>query len=236
MQKDINHAKSILSDLENKYGLISTSELTRGKESGSQSIKLKSDPNIEVYPHSAISRVVRMLDGQLWPQSSLRVLLRPPLVARAAIFGVPLRKAFIKAEETGMSKSRFMLLENSSGSSKGYIADLLIYVATDSIDKDLRVIEIWEDVLNTDEIFYCHAILNYKTEVVYHLDGSQIYMTEENKKTMFNSAKKIKGDFKEKHFSVDGKFSTDTAIDLMRAYFPIKELVDEAFEYQQIES
>lgn len=227
--------KEIIDRLKDKYGLVPAKMISRDDEEGFLRLRLKNFPEVLVFPHSQIHQVVEILarDDNLWNQSALNVFALPPITWRAPIFGVPLKRAFKEALKKGLVKSRFALHPREGEELKGYRADLLIFVMVSEIGKNTREVEIWENTQGISEVFYGHMILDAEEELVGHFDCATINIPEEHKKILFENATKIKGISKEKHFRIDGELPLSIALDLMRAYFPVEELIEEACEMQK---
>lgn len=224
--------KKIIQKLQDKYGLIPAKLIRRDYKDGHLRLFLKDVTDIQLFPHTQICEVVEILsnNNEIWDQSSLNVFALPPIIGRAPIFGVPLRKAFSESLKTGIQKSRFAIYPEEILETKGLQADLLIFVKTSDLGINIREVEIWQDVRGIDEVFYGHLILDIRTEIANHFDCATISISRENKQLMFQHATKVKGSSKQKHFRVDGMLPISIAIDLLRAYFPVEELVNEAVE------
>lgn len=236
MNADLDANRKKVKDLEDKYGLVPCSEIETDYEEGIRRLKLKKSPEVFLFPDSYTSEVVDIIenDETYWNQSYLKVSVGTPSRAGAPIFGVPLKTAFNQALKTGLQKSHYAILRESKDPRAGFLADLIIFVSVDrKSDKNIREIQVWESLLGSEEVFYCHAILNNTHLTTNHLDGAVIYMSAEEKETLFNKATKIKGYKKEKHFRVDAMLPLEISLEIMRAYFPIEELTDEAFELRE---
>ena len=95
------------------------------------------------------------------------------------------------------------------------------------------VVESWEWIGEGVEIDYAHMIATPDCDSVVHLDGAIVSFESECKiSTIFATGEKHKGHKYEKYFRLDGRLTFLQAIELIRAFFQIKELVDEYFEHQ----
>ncbi len=233
LARSFKENSQIIESLKNNDGLVPSSEIRVKRGRQGYTLQLRRFPKVEVFPHLQLSRVVELLaqDDSLWNGSALDVAAMPSIIGRITVFGVPLGRAFKEATKRGLQKSRFVLPDNSYDPQKGFPADLLLFVSTDSkAPPDVREIQVWEDVRGSSEVFYSHAILSLDSLSVQHLDGATIHFTEQQKTELFNKGHKLKGRSYRKHFRLDGHFPLSTAIELMQAYFPIEELTMEALE------
>jgi hypothetical protein len=227
----------IIDSLRNTDGLIPTSEFKVKVINDSIDLYLRRFPTIEIFPYPLVSSVIPILynNSSLWKNSLLDVYGFPIFSNRATIFGVPLIHAFKEVPKKGVLKSHFALLDGSFDPTFGVPADLLLHVSQNIKEgSNIREIEIWEDVLVSSEVFYGHTIVDYQSQTVSHLDCATMHFSPQQKIIVFQSGIKEKGISYKKHFRVDGKFSLNIAIDLMRAYFPIEELFNEAMGYEVI--
>jgi hypothetical protein len=219
--------------LKNDDGLVPASELEVVTSDGPVHFHLRRFPSATVFPILRIGRVVEMLikDNALWQGSAIDVTAMPTIIGRVTVFGVPLKRAFHEARKRGLQKSLFVLRPEAFDPQMGFPADLLFYVASNPKDgPEISEMQVWEDVRGTEEVFYGHAILSSSSETVHHLDCATIHFSACQKKELFNQGRKVKGQSYRKHFRVDGSFPLQYALELMRAYFPVDELLNEAFE------
>lgn len=233
LARSFKENSQIIEGIKTKDGLVPSNEIQFQGDGKALLFRLRRFSNVEVFPHSQLSRVVQLLaeDDSLWNQSALDISAMPSVVARVPVFGVPLNKALTEATKRGLQKSRFILLDDAYNSENGFPADLLLFVGTDSKSlPDTREIQVWEDVRGSSEVFYSHSIMSLDLLSVTHLDGATMHLTMEQKAELFNEAHKLKGESYQKHFRVDGSFPVSKAVELMQAYFPIEELTSEAFK------
>src|SRR5262249_32892155 len=93
-------------------------------------------------------------------------------------------------------------------------------------------VESWEWIGQGIEVFYAHMILAPDANTVYHLDGAVVKFESDCEiASIFQTGNKHKGCEYEKYFRLDGEISFENAIELIRAFFPVEELIDEYFEY-----
>jgi hypothetical protein len=92
------------------------------------------------------------------------------------------------------------------------------------------VVEAWEDIGNSTEVFYIHGIMTISSQSFLHLDGASMHFDLESKARLFHKGRKLKGHDYNKHFRLDGCIGLLQACEVVRAYLPIEELTDEAFD------
>ncbi|MBK8271300.1 MAG: hypothetical protein IPK83_24460 [Planctomycetes bacterium] len=148
------------------------------------------------------------------------------------MYGVSFKKAVDIALSKRLAKSRFWIPPERQTESVFY-AQLLVKVARQKASNGGNLnVEAWQWIGDGIEVDYVHMILNPNTMIVNHLDGALIhYNSELEIATMFNTADKQKGCMYEKYFRLDGHIPMDSAIEMVRAFFPIQELVDEYFQH-----
>lgn len=224
---------SIIAKFRDKHGLVPTSKLEIFGKNAMPGLRLRAHRDIEVFPHYLLRRVLPLLQANraLWDNAAIDVNTGRAIVGRIPVFGVPLLKAFKEARKSGRQKSRFAILPVNSLSHRGFYADLMLQVHGDLQGDNLEsTIEIWQSIQNVRDVYYGHAIASADGATVKHLDCATQRFSEDDKRLLFSKARKRKGESYTKHFRVDGELPLRTALNLMRAYFPVEELTDEAFE------
>jgi hypothetical protein len=96
-------------------------------------------------------------------------------------------------------------------------------------------LQAWECYGNEPEVFYIHGeIHNLGKELIFtHLDGAFIYLDDVQKAELFGGNSDVKG-HKEKYFrfgkaGVEAKVPYKDAVELIKAFFPVDEITNEAF-------
>jgi hypothetical protein len=93
-------------------------------------------------------------------------------------------------------------------------------------------LESWEWIGEGAEVDYAHMILTPDGQRAIHVDGALVTFTSEaDIAWVFDTGEKRKGVTYKKFFRVDGDTQIETAIGLIRHFFPVDELVDEYFEH-----
>ncbi len=234
MDSQQNKYYLFIDSLRNKHGLVPTSNILYEKINDHYELSLKKYPKINVYPHWMITDVVRILlrEEILWKNCSIDIKIHPPMVARAPVFGVPLGKAIDEALKKGLQKSLFTFNEPPQN---GLPANLLLFVGLNKKESiTTRELQVWEGVPYSKEVFYAHAIFSADTANVNHFDCASMILTDSEFHILFNQGKKIKGSEYNKHFLIECILPLDKAISLMKAYFPIEELANEALSLQKL--
>jgi hypothetical protein len=213
-----------------KDGLLTT-EHVRIADTG---FELKSN-GIPIFVAPAAQRVVDILarDADLWNVSRIKFSTENFGMKRIPIFGVPFEaaiKLLTQRHKNKHIKSLFRLLDGDQVACKGLEAELLAHVG---IEEDNIKLEAWQLSRQSEETFYCHALLNADGTIFNHLDGAIITHTEEDHSRLFQDGEKVKGTGYQKYFRLDGKIEFDRAVDIVNGYFPIEQISHEYFEVKR---
>jgi len=146
------------------------------------------------------------------------------------VFGVPFEKAIRIVLTENSHKSVFWLPRKNS---EVLYSELLVRLrrGKESNGEYLNL-ESWEWIGEGVEVDYAHMILTSEGQRAIHLDGALVtFASAADIASIFGSGEKRKGVTYEKFFRVDGNTQLETAIGLIRHFFPVEELVDEYFEH-----
>jgi hypothetical protein len=229
-QRQQDRLTELLPALSNQDGLLPISALLIEADG---LLKLRVDPSVEIRPHSRVRGPARILinEPNFWPKASIRVEAGKSIevVSRAPVRGVPFQKAVEIVLREGEHKSTFWIPNQDSGF---FYATLVTRLRRQKSKRGSElVLEAWQWIGEGIEVNYAHMILNGDASQVLHIDGALVYFScESDARSLFLTGVKNKGESYEKYFRVDGELSLDDAVLLIRAYFPIEEMVNEYFE------
>jgi hypothetical protein len=151
----------------------------------------------------------------------------PGIRGRVRIFGVAFEDAIAKAHSEGYLKSKFQLVDPGVVKNDGPPATLILLTRFDRARSTL-IVQAYQCVDTTPETFLIHAELTDGSHHFHHLDGSQLYLSPEQRSNLSISCTKEKGK-KVKYFRIDDDVSRADAYDLIRRFFPIESLTLECF-------
>jgi len=192
--------------------------------------------DINVSPNSSSSSVANYLfyKQNLWENSSVRIVCGSGLSGRVRFHGVSFQRAVEEALKKGYIKSQFYLPEKIDNV---YYSNILLHVnRRKESNNSIIQLQAWMYCIDLEEVFYIHAESKDFITSVQHLDGAKIYLQKEDRKRLFRSGDKIKGDYYEKQFRIDGNIPMNDFYEIIKKYFPVKELVEEAFDFDVIKS
>jgi hypothetical protein len=148
--------------------------------------------------------------------------------SRAPMYGVSFQKAVNEALKKGSIKSQFYLPEKKDDV---YYSNLLLHVERrKESNGSIIQLQAWQYCIDTEEVFYVHAESQDFNSTVSHLDGAKIYFNKKDLAQLFIEGDKIKGDYYEKQFRIDGNIPLKDFYEIIKKFLPIEELVNEAFE------
>ena len=214
-----------------KDGLLLCSNLIRVPTDCSYTLWLRKNESISVAPNSYASPVTNYISGDqsLWNSAAIRVVSGRGISGRALMFGVPFRQALNIALQKGFTKSLFFLPNQREGV---YHASLLFHLnkRKDSNNSTYEL-QVWQYCPRLSEVFYVHAeSSDFKSDVT-HLDGAIIHFQPDEVVNLFTHCNKIKSVQYEKQFRLDGRIPIQDMLNIVSAYLPVTELVDEAFQF-----
>lgn len=214
-------------------GLIKCSDLIRVPDEYSYQLWLRQYDHIAVYANHHASSVADYLaaDPTLWDFGAIRVVSGIGAHGRAPIFGVPFQKAVEIAMQRGFVKSEFYLPNQRDDV---FYATLLLHVnRRKGSNRSTIELQAWQYVPGLSEVFYVHAESPDFIATVNHLDGAIIYFHPDDIARLFTICDKIKGNIYEKQFRLDGSIPVGDMFNIISAYLPVTELVDEVFACSQ---
>lgn len=218
------------SDTFTKDGLLPCSDLIRVPTDSSYTLWLRDKESISVAPSSRASSVADYISGDrhLWDSAAIRVVSSCGIYDRAPMFGVPFRQAVGLALRNGFIKCEFYLPHQRDDV---YYATLLFYVnrRKDSNNSTCEL-QVWQYCPGLPEVFYVHAESSDFASEATHLDGAIIHFHPDEVVKLFKYCDKIKGELYEKQFRLDGHIPIQDMLNIVSAYLPVIELVDEVFQ------
>jgi len=221
----------LLPELSNKDGLLPMSALLVEPDG---LLKLRVDPSVEIRPHKRARGPARLLINMpaLWPNTAFRVqaVKSIEVVSRGPVRGVPFQKAVEIVLREREHKSTFWIPDEESD---WLYATLVTRLRRQKDPNGAKlVLEAWEWIGSGMEVYYAHVILTDDASEVVHIDGALVHFScESDARNLFLTGVKNKGISYEKYFRVDAALSVDDAVLLVKAFFPIEEMVDEYFKY-----
>ena len=149
------------------------------------------------------------------------------------MFGVSLQRAIEQLKRNKIEKSEFYLANQSDDI---HYASLLLHIKRRKHSNGGGLaLEAWQYCPGHSEVFYLHAESpNFETNAT-HMDCATIMFSPDNVKNLFVVCNKIKGQQYQKHFRLDGNIPINEMFRLASFFFPITELVEEAFEIGAVE-
>ncbi|MBW3538823.1 MAG: hypothetical protein KY476_00995 [Planctomycetes bacterium] len=220
----------LLPAIVNKDGLVPTSEIVLTPNGNWY---LKRDKAIPVVPHWRVEPIAALLQARpdLWPLASLRVRPESSLVGRAPVFGVPFARAVEHAMQNNLSEARYW---GPPSLNQWNAIHSELWVRIDRLKESEGPslgLKAWEWVGEGVEINYAHMILTQDGGSARHLDGANIeYSAEADVREIFARREKRKGVAYSKYFRLDGDIAVGDAIEIVRHFFLVKELVCEYFD------
>lgn len=199
--------------------------------SSSISLKLVQNASIAIFPHPDIAGVLYFLieKPSIWQQASLAVRTERWGQKRAPIFGVPFDMALKKAAKEGTHKAVFSIQNPNEFSGQGGTADLCMFIRhVVRNKKEIFEFQSWQFLRPDLETFYIHGEIDLLTNLFIHIDGAKIDLSEENISTILYLKERPKGP-KIKLFRIDGNIEYIDAISIIKVFFPIEELNNEAY-------
>ena len=219
----------LLPRLSTKDGLVPGSELVVQHDG---TLRLRVDQSVEVRPHWRAQGPATLLlkNPELWSKVAIRVQSGRSVVARAPSRGVPFGDALEMVLREGEHTSAFWVPNQERD--ELYSTLLARLKRKRGENGPELVLEVWQWIGAGVEVDYGHAILSDDSARVVHLDGALVsFSCEEDARTLFWKGVKRKGVSYEKYFRVDAELGVQDAVALLRAFFPIEELVGEYFEH-----
>lgn len=214
-----------------KDELIPASEITIQSDGN---LFLKSDLRVRIYADWRIRDVLEYLltRPSLWEQTAIRVGPSDHIVGRAPIFGVPFQRAIEIALREGLTKSVFWLPLSGQDENVLYSQLLVRVTKRKESNGQFIIVESWEWIGEGVEVLYTHMILTHDVSSAIHLDGAIVTFESDCEiASIFQTGNKRKGCRYEKYFRLDGEIKIENALQIIRAFFSVEELVDEYFEY-----
>ncbi len=218
------------SDTYTKDGLLRCKDLIRVQTNHSYTLWLRQDDRISVAANSYSAPVADYIsrDPNLWDSAAIRVVSGRGISGRALMFGVPLQRAVGIALREGFIKCEFYLPDQEDDV---YSATLLFHVNKRKESNDSIIeLQVWQYCPGLSEVFYVHAESTDFVTNVSHLDGAIIHFDPVDVVHLFRFCDKIKGNDYEKQFRLDGEIPIQDMLNIVSAYLPVTELVDEAFQ------
>ena len=217
-------------DVFTKDGLVQCTELLQISERGYFTFWLKRHENVCVVPGFHVRDVTQYLlpRESILRSAAIRVSPNLPCEFGAPLFGVPFAKAVELAIAGKYVKAEFYLPNDDTG---GFNTRLLLHVnRRKESNGSVIQLQAWQYNVELPDVYYIHAESKDFSESVSHFDGALIQMSPEQIEALFTQCDKIKGDSYEKQFRLDGEIPLTDFYNLARHFFPVEELVDEAFE------
>jgi len=212
-----------------KDGLIRCKDLIRVPKQTSYTLWLRNHDTISVAANRYSSTVADYISGnpQLWESAAIRVVSGRGISSRVPMFGVPFQQAVASALHKGFIKCEFYLPNQKDDT---YYATLLFHVNRRKESNGAVIeLQVWQYCPRISEVFYVHAESSDFAKYVSHLDGAVIRFHPEDVVKLFTFCDKIKSTDYEKQFRLDGQIPMDDMLNIVSAYLPVTELVDEAF-------
>jgi hypothetical protein len=217
-----------------KDGLVRCEYLTRETAKNTFTLRTHKGRGVVVVASSYAQSVASYISVRqyLWEVAAIRVLSGPRISSRAPMFGVPFRRAVEIALQNGLTKCEFYLPERKDDV---YYASLLFHVdKRKESNGSVLVLQVWQYCPGLPEVFYIHAESSNFEGTVSHLDGAIIHFPPEEIETLFKSGDKLKSLQYEKQFRLNGEIPMEDMLNIVSEYFPVKELVDEAFRVRTV--
>lgn len=151
------------------------------------------------------------------------------VIARVPVFGIDFNKAILSAVRNGNSTAHFYSPKVKKWGDLGTFADFLIKINKNK--EKLLVFQAWQAIEKEETLFFVHGILSRDLKYFTHIDFAYHYTSlDEIQKLIHNGEEKPILSSKEKILRLDGQIPFDTGFELMRAFFPIDNLVDEYYQ------
>jgi len=218
------------SDIYTKEGLLPCKDLIRVPTDRSYTLWLRQNDAISVAANSYSSSVTDYIsrDPNLWASAAIRIVSGRGISARAPMFGVPFQRAVEIALQKGFIKCEFYLPDQQDDV---FYATLLFHVNKRKESNDSIIeLEVWQYCPGLSEVFYVHAESTDFVTNVSHLDGAILHFDPHEVKQLFIVCDKLKSEEYEKQFRLDGEIPIQDMLNIVSAYLPVTELVDEAFQ------
>jgi hypothetical protein len=187
-----------------------------------------------VFADNRINRIVDYIINipELWEKSKLSLRSSRKVLSRARVFGITFKQAVDKVQLKGYEKARLYCEKQKDFSELGVIAEMLAITSNDS--EGQISFEVWQGVINVQEVFYAHAILNKDKTKFCHFDCAVIDFDISDKELLFNENRKIKGNNYEKLFRIDGQIDFCHVFNIADKFFPLDSLIEEYFGIENI--
>lgn len=184
-----------------------------------------------LFPSPEISGVLDLVvhDPTLWSSARIRLSSTEWRQKRLPIFGPSFPTALKAALSQGFVKSRFSLPGPDQLAGSGLVAHLVVHLAKVGLQQDTLMMkaEIWEPLGEEGEVFYVHGVFNADSTRFVHVDGAVIWFAKEDLKSLIDEGKKLKGLNYQKLFRLDGNLPMGVAVEMIRRFLPVSELVAE---------
>lgn len=101
---------------------------------------------------------------------------------------------------------------------------------------NMMQLEIWEYKINSDHVYYMHALSKDNFQTLTHLDGATIQFTNSEVRELLFTDEKVKGKKYSKVFRLDGSIKFLYLHEIARVFLPLKDLYEEAFNVEIFEN
>jgi len=216
-------------------GLLKCSEVIQTNAKSKYHLCMKCDNSIYFNPNNYSSPVYNYIskDKHLWNISAIRVVPEHYVYGRAPMFGVPFEKALSIVLKEGFIKAEFFIPDKKDNV---FYAALMFHINKHKDSNGANIeLQVWQYCPGLSEVFYIHSESPDFLKYITHLDGAVIQYHPKDIYKLFTSGRKIKGEQYEKQFRLDGIIPFTDMINIISAYLPVEELVDEAFQIRKAE-
>ena len=162
----------------------------------------------------------------LWNMAQLEFTYYYSIFGSAPFMGLNFKKALHIALKEKQAISKFYHPE----SLKNNVYSNLVFKITSK--NNVLQLEIWEYKVNSDHVYYMHALSENNFETLIHLDGATIHFTNHEIQNLLFTNEKIKGTNYSKVFRLDGEIALSYLHEIAKIFLPLKALYEEAFDIE----
>ncbi len=163
---------------------------------------------------------------ELWSLAQLQFTYCYSIFGSAPLRGLDFSKALIIALKEKKYISKFYHPESLTND---VYSSLVFKITTKD---NMLQLEIWEYKVNSDYVYYMHALSKDDFQTLTHLDGATIRFTNSEVRDLLFTDEKVKGKNYSKIFRLDGCIRFSYLYEIAKVFLPLKELYEEAFNIE----
>ncbi len=166
----------------------------------------------------------------LWNITQLQFRCYYSIFGSASLRGLNFSKALDIAIKNKKYIAKFYHPESLSNN----IYSSLVFKITSK--ENMMQLEIWEYKVNSNQVYYMHALSEDNFQTLNHLDGATIQFTNSEVRELLFADEKVKGKNYSKIFRLDGNIKFSYLHEIARVFLPLKDLYEEAFNIETFEN